>query len=204
MKPYHIVRSLAAGLLLAAAGCAHAVITFTSFTSGARSISLQVGSANNTVNTVTFDVLNANIAPTPTQVTGVPGNGAPATSPANGVLVVLSTRRRGTSPDVIKLTANSAGGLVCQSGVCASNPTPIPFNTVSWTSYEVGGGSFGGGIPSGTFNGSTSQTLFSFTIPAGSSTGMEARNVLVFSYNNTTLYPSGVYRGRVVYTATVP
>lgn len=204
MKYQGIVRLLAAGALLAASGCALAVVTFSNFTSGARNITLQVGSDNRTINTVTFDVLGTDIAPSAGPVEGVPGNGAPATSPANGILVVLTTRRRGNAPDVVRLTADSAGGLVCQTGVCTSNPVTIPFTTIGWTSYEVGGGAFSAGLPSGSFNGSASQTLFSTTIPASSGTGIEVRNVLVFRYDNATLYPSGVYRGRVVYTATVP
>lgn len=203
MRPSRLARALAAGGLLAACGAAHAVLFYFN-AGGTRSITLQVGSNNATVNTVTFDVLNANVAPTPAPVQGVAGNGAPATSPAGGILVVVSTNRRGNAPDVVKLLANSSAGMACVSGVCTTSPLTIPFSTVSWTSYETGGGAFASGIPSGTFNGSGSQSLFTATVPGGAGNSLIAANVLVFRYANTTLYPSGNYRGQVVYTAAVP
>ncbi len=196
-------RALLACALLGASFGARAVVTYFN-ANGARSITLRVGSNNTTVNTVTFDVLNANIAPTPAPVQGVPGNGAPATSPPNGVQVLLQTNRRGNSPDVVKLLVNSSAGMACQTGVCTSSPLTIPFSTVSWTSYETGGGAFSAGIASGSFNGSAAQTLYSGTVPTASGNSVIVSNILVFQYANTTVYPSGTYRGRVTYTASVP
>ncbi|TWO66140.1 hypothetical protein FN976_26715 [Caenimonas sedimenti] len=171
--------------------------------SGQRSITLRVGSNDAIVNNVTFDVLNADVAPTPTPVTGVAGNGAPAVNPAGGVLFVVSTNRRGGGADVVRLTANSSAGLTCSSGVCLGAGITIPFSTISWTSYEILGGGFASGIPSGTFTGAAAQTLFTNTVPAGNDS-LIATNVLLFQYANTTLYPSGTYTGRVTYTLTVP
>lgn len=196
-------RWFATGALVLWSAGAHAVVTY-SIGTGTRSITMTVGSNDTTVNTVTFDVLNANIAPSPAPVQGVPGNGAPATSPSGGVTVTLQTNRRGNAPDVVKLLVDSSAGMACQSGVCTSSPLTIPFTTVSWTSYEAGGGAFSAGIASGSFNGSASQLLFSGQIPTRSKNSMLVSNVLVFSYNNATLYPSGSYRGRVTYTVTVP
>lgn len=203
MRTSRFFRVLAAGVLLAAGGAAHAVVTYFNG-AGVRSITLRVGSNNATINTVTFDVANANVAPSPAPVQGVAGNGATPTAPAGGILVVLSTNRRGSAPDVVKLLADSSAGMACQMGVCTTTPLTIPFNTVSWTSYEVGGGGFTAGVASGAFTGSASQTLFSATIPGGSGNSLLVANVLIFSYDNATLYPSGTYRGRVVYSATVP
>ncbi len=203
MKRSALCACATAGFLLAACPGARAVVTFLN-TGGNTSITLQVGSANATVNTVTFDVLNAAIAPSAAPVTGVAGGGAPATSPVGGILFTLTTNRRGTAPDVVKLVANSAAGLRCQTGVCTTSPLTIPFDTVSWTSFELNGGAFGAGIPSGRFTDAAAQSLFSLTIPAGSGNGVRISNVLVFKYDNATLFPSGTYSGRVTYTASVP
>jgi hypothetical protein len=194
---------VAASALLAACSSAHAVVAFLN-TGGGRSITLQVGSANAAINTVTFDVLNAAIAPSAAPVTGVAGGGAPPTAPAGGVFVMLTTNRRGNAPDVVKLVANSSAGMRCQSGVCTASPLTIPFSTVSWTSFEVTGGGFNAGIASGRFTGSASQTLLSLTVPARAGNGVLVANTLVFSYDNATLFPSGTYSGRVTYTASVP
>jgi hypothetical protein len=194
---------LAAGVLgLAAAWPAHGLLlTFNG--GGQRSITLRVGSNNTTVNNVSFDVLNAAVAPTPVPVTGTAGNGVPLTTPAGGVPFVITTNRRGGGADVIRLTASSATGLSCVSGVCLGGAVTIPFNTISWISYELAGAGFVSGIPSGSFNGSAAQTLFSYTIPAGADS-MSASNVLVFTYANSALYPAGSYTGQVTYTLTVP
>ena len=94
--------------------------------------------------------------------------------------------------------------MACQSGTCLSGSVNIPFTTVSWTSYEPAGGAFSAGIASGTFTGSASQNLFANTVPGVVNDSMTVSNVLVYSYSNATLYPSGTYSGRVTYTATVP
>ena len=179
------------------------MVTFLN-TGGGRSITLQVGSANAAVNTVTFDVQNAAIAPSAAPVTGVAGGGAPPTAPTGGISIVLTTNRRGNAPDVVKLVANSAAGMQCISGVCIASPLTIPFSTVSWTSFELNGGGFAAGIPSGSFTGAASQTLYSVTVPASAGNGVRVSNVLVFSYDDATLFPSGTYSGRVTYTALVP
>ena len=199
-----IFRVLASVIMAASAiAPAGAVVTFfTTPGSGQRSITLRVGSNNTTVNTVTFDVLNANVAPSPTAVQGVPGNGAPATSPVGGIEIRLSTVNRGAAPDVVRLVADSSAGLSCVSGGCGS--TIIPFSTISWISNNLqGGANAGKDIQSGAFSGSATQPLVSVTVPAGSDS-LIIRNVLLFMYDNATLYPSGTYNGRVTYTATVP
>jgi hypothetical protein len=199
-----IFRALAAAFIAACTTpSAHAVVTFFTTTGNSqRSITLRVGSNDTAVNTVTFDVVNANVAPSPTPVQGTPGNGAPTTSPTGGIEIRLSTVNRGAAPDVVRLLADSSAGLACVTGGCGS--TLIPFSTISWVSNNLqGGANAGKDIPSGNFNGSATQQLVSLTVPAGSDS-VTITNVLVFTYDNATLYPSGIYNGRVTYTATVP
>src|SRR5262249_35828465 len=78
-------------------------------------LSLRVGSANTTVNLVGFTVSNANIMPNPTPVTGVPANGAPATSPAGGVEIEVITRNNTAvfAQHTMTLTVDSSAGLTC-------------------------------------------------------------------------------------------
>ena len=168
-----------------------------------RQTTLRVGSANGTINNVSFNVTGANVNPSPAAVTGVPGNGTPATSPANGTEIQVITRMPGTffGSSTLTLTVDSSAGLSCVGGSgCGS--TLIPFNTISWTSYNMDGG--GDDLVSGTFNGSASQQLASRNQYTGifSAGSLIMTNVLIFSYNNATLDPAGRYQGRVTYTAT--
>lgn len=197
---------LAAAALLGAAGQAGAVILYFNL-GGARSVALRVGSNNALVNVVNFNVTNAALAPGGTPVTGVAGGGASPTTPAGGIYIEVTTNRRGQTPDVVRLNATALTGLTCTSGTCLAAGTVIPFSTISWTSYEpFFGAPFTAGIPSGSFLGvaPTNQNLFSHTIPPGANDSLLAANVLIFSYSNATLYPSGIYTGRVTYTVTVP
>lgn len=184
---------------------AGAVFTFGSLTTR-RIITMQVGSANSgTINSVTFDVNNSAVNPSPVGVTGVPSNtpGTLATSPANGVLVSMTAQIPTVSSNSwtnVVLTVNSSAGLMCVGGSgCGS--TIIPFSTVSWTSYNKDTTYPGLDIQDGAFTGSASQTLTNFYVAGGSVT---MQNVLVFQYANTTLYPAGQYNGRVTFTASMP
>jgi hypothetical protein len=205
-KPFHsclrqralLKLPLAMLLLLCSVSQAWAVITILP-TGSPRQLIMRVGSADNTVNKVTFDVLNANVSPSPTPVVGVPGSGAPATSPAGGVEVFMQTRNAATATTMF-LNVDSSAGLSCIAGSgCGS--TIIPFNTISWVSYNQDTTYPGLDIQNGSFNGSSSQQLIGVT-----ATGVSVRfsNVLVFTYNNATLYPAGQYLGRVTYTGSMP
>lgn len=191
--------------LVAAVGFIHeagAVFTFTDFGSP-RQVIMQVGSANTTVNNVTFNVTNANISPTPTPVTGVPGGGTTATTPANGTEIRVTTRYPdpgGTNSRQVTLTVDSSAGLACVGGT-GCGTTLIPFSTVSWTSYNHDATYPTFDIQNGTFNGSATQQLTNFNVTGASIT---MSNVLIFSYDNATLFPSGQYKGRVTYTASIP
>lgn len=190
------------GLALLFVQDAQAVYTLVSL--GSRQTTLRVGSANGTINNVRFNVTGANISPSPTAVTGVPGNGTPATSPANGTEIQVITRMPGTlfGSSTLTLTVDSSAGLSCVGG-SGCGTTSIPFNTIGWTSYNLDSG--GDDLVSGTFDGSASQQLArrnQYTGIIFTSGSLIMTNVLIFSYDNLTLYPSGIYRGRVVYTAT--
>jgi hypothetical protein len=197
-----LLRSTA--LVAAAMGVAPpagAVLTFTPMTT-ARQVILQVGSANGTVNNVTFNVSNANVAPTPVAVIGTPGNGTPATAPANGTEIRLTARIPAGQTRNVTLTVDSSAGLACVAGT-GCGATVIPFSTISWTSYNKEVGTYAGvDIQDGTFSAGAGQLLASGSVTTGGF-GLDVvmSNVLIFSYANTTLYPSGQYLGRVVYTA---
>lgn len=168
-----------------------------------RRLTMRVGAATfGTVNNVTFGVTGANIGPSPAPVIGVPdANAAPASATANSVRVSVSNRWTDFAGQRVVVTANSSAGLACASGTCGT--TVIPFNKVSWTSSGLETGTYAGqDFLSGSFSGSPSQTLLDFTAPAARSFSIV--NDWVFSYSNDTLYPAGVYTGRVTFTATMP
>jgi hypothetical protein len=205
-KPFARIASAAAVLaLLGGSRDAGAVFIQTALGSPPF-LSMRVGSNNTTVNLVGFTVSNANIMPNPTPVTGVPTNGAPTTSPAGGVEIEVVTRNQNAvfAQRTMTLTVDSSAGLTCVAGTgCGS--TIIPFSSISWTSYNLQtGNNAGQDIQSGAFTGSASQQLATYTtvILFGIGSSVTMNNVLVFQYDNATLYPSGRYLGRVTFTAT--
>lgn len=160
---------------------------------------MRVGAAGAVVNTVTFNVAGANVAPSAVAVTGTPDAGTPATTPVNGTEVTLTAGLVNPGGQRVTLTVDSSAGMSCVAGT-GCGTTVIPFNTVNWTSYNhVTFPTFD--IQDGTFTGATNQQLSNYTVSGGSIT---MSNVLIFQYNNATLYPAGQYRGRVIYTATIP
>ncbi|MBC5785116.1 hypothetical protein H8N03_19370 [Ramlibacter sp. USB13] len=196
--------AFAAAALLGAAPDAGAVFISTPLGSPP-SVTLRVGSANNTINRVTFTVNNANVMPTPTPVIGTPSAGTPPTSPAGGVEIEVITRNTASLFDrrTMRLTVNSSTPLQCVAG-SGCGTTVIPFTDIRWTSYNLeAGNNAGQDIQTGSFDGSGAQQLaiYESVILFGFGSSITMRNVLVFQYDNTTLYPSGRYLGRVVYTA---
>ena len=190
--------------LLGASPDARAVFLFTPLGTQ-QSVTLRVGSANTTVNRVTFTVSNANVSPTPTAVTGVPSAGTPVTSPAGGVEIEVITRNpsRLFGQFTMTLTADSSSNLACVAGT-GCGTTIIPFSSVRWTSYNQQTGTGAGqDIQTDAFDGTVAQELASYTstVFLGFGNSVTMRNVLVFEYDNLTLYPAGRYLGRVVYTA---
>ena len=185
-------------LVLGVAPQAWALITLLP-TGSPRQLIMRVGSADTTVNKVVFDVLNTNVSPSPAPVVGVPGSGAPATSPAGGVEVMLQTRNSASATTMF-LNVNSSAGLSCIGG-SGCGTTVIPFNTISWVSHNLDTTYPGLDIQSGRFSGATAQQLIGVR-----ATGVSVRfsNVLIFTYDNATLYPAGQYLGRVTYTGSMP
>ncbi|MBE7367288.1 hypothetical protein [Ramlibacter pallidus] len=194
---------LLAAAAAAAAAPAGAVFTFTPLDTP-REVTLQVGSPGNLVNEVRFTVNNAAVAPNPVPVTGIPSNNTPNTSPAGGVEIIVTTRMPPSvfGSDTMTLTVDSTQGLACVGG-SGCGTTVIPFTTIGWTSYNTDPS--GQDIQAGTFNATATQQLATYTVYTGfpwTGQSVNMRNVLVFRYDNATLYPSGTYEGRVVYTAT--
>lgn len=167
-----------------------------------RSLTLQIGSNNSTVNKVTFDVFNDQVAPNASPITGVPDTvGTITPTIANSVDIRIATviRSADAAGVGLYLKADSSVGLTCVAGSgCGS--TVIPFNTISWTAYAHDATYPTLDIQNGTFNGG-SQTLIN-VIFSGQSISMAQS--LVFAYANATVYPAGQYTGQVVYTVTMP
>lgn len=179
------------------------VFTVTPMVTTPRRLTLQVGSALfGTINSVSFNVTSDKVSPNNTPIQGVPSNtaGTAPTSTTNGVLFRVTSEIPTSLTNVwqnVRLTADSSVGLACISGTgCGS--TIIPFNTISWTSDNT---TTGYDIAGGTFSGGSTQDLFWI---GSKNAGIKVENVLVFTYNNSTLYPAGQYTGRVTYTASLP
>lgn len=198
---------LALGLSLLAGGMAEAWAVFLLLPSDSdspRQLVLRVGSDDSTVNKVTFDVSGEKVSPSPPPVTGQPSADTPPTSPSGGVEVVVrvtNSKWRGT----IQLTADSSAGLACIPG-SGCGTTIIPFNTISWVSHKKETGTYAGvDIQDGQFAGGASQGLVNYEFGFWNffNRSAEISNVLVFSYDNSTLYPAGQYLGRVTFTASL-
>lgn len=201
------------GLALAAAlstwglPLAHALITTTYPTGNVQvRITLRVGSTGTTIDEVSFDVSNASVAPTQGTITGA-GFG-PVT------ITMTANQRSTTVPQVTTatLTVSSATGLTCSTS-SSCNSTVIPFSTISWTASnpQTTGSNAFKDIQSGSFNGSSGQQLAQFSLPSTLDIILQGRtsatttmtNTLTFQYANTTVYPSGTYKGRVTFTASM-
>jgi len=135
---------------------------------------LAVGTLGPTVDTVTFTV-PANLVGTGTSIAG-----------SQTVLIEVAARRSGGTggPTTVLLVANSSTPLT-------SGANTIPMTEISWTSAN-------GIIPSGTFNGTATQQVFSFFAPNGTT---RQEDTHTFFYANTRVYPAGTYTSTVTYTA---
>lgn len=135
---------------------------------------LAVGTLGTTVDTVTF-IVPANSVGSGTSIAG-----------SQTVFIQVATRRSGSTggPTTVLLLANSSTPLTNGSNT-------IPMTEISWTSAN-------GIIPSGAFNGTASQQLFSFFAPNGTT---RQEDTHTFSYANTSIHPAGTYTTTVTYTA---
>lgn len=161
-------------VLAAAISAPPAPASHISITGPPPQLHLAVGTLGPTVDTVTFTVPVDQV-----------GSGT-AVSGSQTVLIEVATRRSGATggPTTVLLVANSSTPL-------RSGANTIPMTEVSWTSTN-------GIIPSGTFNGTTTQQVFSFFAPNGN---FRQEDTHIFSYANTGIYPAGTYTGTVTYTA---
>lgn len=108
------------------------------------------------------------------------GDGTPITGTPNDVLIEASAR-----PTYFMITVDSSTPL--SNGVHT-----IPFTDILWTSKK-------GDIPSGRFNGTSTQVIVEPT------TGIQkVKDRLTFIYENTRVVPYGIYSGTVTYTVSVP
>lgn len=99
--------------------------------------------------------------------------------------IQLSIRARASRPLTGFLMVNSSTPLNNGRGAT------IPVSEISWTSSS-------GDIPSGSFAGTSSQQLASFT------SSVEVSDRHTFSYKNRNVYDAGTYNGQVTYTWFAP
>lgn len=209
MRAARRVRGWAAAVLAAAAAgaClpAGAVILAVTDTGSNYGISLRVGSAAAT-DTVAFAVTGNNAGLTPTAVTGTPAIQV-WVAPVRPVALLAVGEVR-----PVTLRVDSSVALQCISGGCGT--TLIPFTKISWVASN-NSGTTSGDIQSGTF---TAGTLQAITSPATGFNANATTCLLVFCdyqsnnisatqmqfiYANDTVYPAGVYKGTVHFTATM-
>lgn len=135
---------------------------------------LAVGTLGTTVDTVTFTVPASSVG-IGTSIAG-----------SQTVFIQVATRRSGGSggPTTVLLIADSSRPLT-------SGANSIPMTEISWTSAN-------GIIPSGSFNGTTTQQIFSFFAPNGTT---RQEDTHTFYYANTGIHPAGTYTTTVTYTA---
>lgn len=188
------VARLAAGLLagLCLVHDAAAVFTFSNVNVARRQVTLRIGTNTaGVIDNVAFNVAGAALA------------GGAVASTSGGVLVQVIVRKPQTSGAALaqSLTVNTSAGLTCVSG-SGCGTTVIPFSSISWVSVVQETGTYANwDIPDGTFTGASAQTLYNVNVNPAFEGVMTSTNTLTFSYANATVYPSGSYTGRVIFTA---
>lgn len=214
LRPWATKAVFASALALLGAPAAQATITLdadTALTTIAGTISthtrrltMRVGSnLIGTISNVTFDVTGANVGPTPAPVAGTPSDSNVGTAPANSVRVSVSNRWTAFAGNRVIVTVDASAGLACTSGPCGA--TVIPFSKISWESSSLQTGTYAGqDFGSGSFTDSSTQPLLDFTVTTIPMRSFSIVNDWNFTYSNDTLYPAGVYQGRVTFTATMP
>lgn len=182
-----------AGLLLGASADVAAVFTWANVAVPRRQVTLRIGTNTaGVIDNVVFDVTGANV-----------GSGTAVTASSGDIFVQVTVRKpvTGNPARAQSLTVNSSAGLTCVGG-SGCGTTVIPFTTISWDSVVQEGGTYANwDVPSGTFTGGATQTLYSNNVNPAFEGVMDSINTLTFRYANTVVYPSGNYTGRVVFTA---
>ncbi|MGD8853056.1 MAG: hypothetical protein PVI28_11720 [Gammaproteobacteria bacterium] len=136
-------------------------------------ISIQVGGGGKAMTRVTFDVPVDEV-----------GSGNPVAG-NRSIRIRLIIRAPAPVPLTGFLTVDSATPLDNGRGAT------IPLSEISWTARY-------GDIPSGSYAGTSSQLLVSFT----GSIRVDDRHT--FQYSNTNIYDAGAYNGQVTYTWSAP
>lgn len=151
---------------------------------GVAEIWVGAGNSTNSIDTVVYTVPGANVGDG-TAIAGAE-NGTSATT-----LIDASARAPGSNSRTAIWTVDSSQPLVCSTPVSCGSTT-IPLTKFRWT---VSGGTE---IASGTFSGTSNQSLTSFR---------NSRYVYVYKtyyFANDEVIPAGQYTGRVVYTLSMP
>jgi hypothetical protein len=142
---------------------------------------IAIGSLGATIDTVVFD-LGAT----------APGSGIPIPGSAP-VQVEVAYKKQGPGFVIIFVTTDGSSAMACTTpATCGA--TSIPMTAISWTASS-------GQWPSGTFSGGANQLLLIFLAGGGGGAITRREDVLSYSYANSTVYPTGIYQGRVTYTA---
>ncbi len=204
----HSTRVLAAILLLAIATSAQAWSI--AISPGTRQIFIQVGNGTYTggnhnaggspANNATVNVVSANVPAASI------GNGSPVAMTSNSTAAnsFLDGYNVCNPPTQVYIggwvrvpgsTGNGVMSVTTPANLINGAGNTIPFSSISWSSTANGNAT--AHVAAGTFNGAT-LTLANI----GANTWVE--NCMVFSYANSTVYPSGTYTGRAVYTLSLP
>jgi hypothetical protein len=100
-------------------------------------------------------------------------------------------------------TVNSTAGMTCTTPATCGT-TVIPMSDISWVVTPAPSGTYAAfDLQDAAFDGGASQSLLSFSLVGAAGT-VEVLTTMNFTFANNTVYPAGSYRGRVVYTTTVP
>lgn len=206
-------RAIATTALVAAASLAppaHAVITTVTDTGASYLLTLRVGTAGATIDTVAFSVTGANAGLTPTAVTGTPT--------IDVWVMPVRPVANTTVARPVTLRVDSSAALTCQSGGCGT--TTIPFSKITWVATNNSNAA-SGDIQGGRFTAAANQSIASYDANATFCVGplglpcvlgvgtwtYLSRNVtatrLQFSYDNDVVYPGGNYKGTVRFTASM-
>jgi hypothetical protein len=116
------------------------------------------------------------------------GDGTPIAGTPNSVFIEASARRANIWQAICANYVISVDSSVPLS----SGGNTIPFTDISWTAQD-------GHIPSGSFSGTPGQVILRPTRAI-----WRVRDWHTFYYNNVRIVPSGIYTGRVTYTAAIP
>jgi len=135
-------------------------------------ISIRVGNRNS-ISRVDFTVTGTDV-----------GNGTPVDG-NRGINFTLVIRATAANPLTGFLTVDSATPLDNGSGGI------MPATEINWVARD-------GDIPSGSYAGTTNQTLASFV------SSVRVRDRHTFQYRNTNIFDAGTYNGQVTYTWAAP